>query len=82
MPVLRTAYPLAHTKSPNHPDCVVVLGLGAGSGRALPKSAQGLLPPIAQIHSDDAIEFFLDRFRVPNCIITDNGMQFTRKKLL
>ena len=41
--------------------------------------------PIATTGSEQAVEFFLDiiyRFRVPNSIITDNGMQFTRKKFL
>jgi transposase InsO family protein len=41
--------------------------------------------PIAQIKSEHAVLFFTDiihRFRVPNCIITDNGTQFTGKKFL
>jgi hypothetical protein len=35
--------------------------------------------------SEQAIQFFLDiihRFGVPNSIIMDNGMQFTKKKFL
>ncbi|XP_012701461.1 uncharacterized protein LOC105914413 [Setaria italica] len=41
--------------------------------------------PITNIRSQEAIEFFLDivyRFDIPNCIITDNGTNFTRKKFL
>ncbi|XP_025825165.1 uncharacterized protein LOC112900524 [Panicum hallii] len=41
--------------------------------------------PIAQNHSEDAVEFFLDIvycFGVLNCIMTDNWTQFTRKKFL
>ena len=40
---------------------------------------------ISTIKSGQAMLFFLDivhRFGVPNSIITDNGMQFTRKKFL
>jgi hypothetical protein len=40
---------------------------------------------VTQIRSDDAVGFFLDiiyRFEVPNCIITDNGTQFTGTKFL
>ena len=41
--------------------------------------------PITNIHSEEAVKFFLDiiyRFGVPNCIITDHGTNFTRKKFL
>ena len=41
--------------------------------------------PIANIHSEEAIKFFLDiiyRFGVPNRIITDHRTNFTRKKFL
>jgi transposase InsO family protein len=41
--------------------------------------------PIAQIKSEQAVLFFTDiihRFRVPNCVITDNDIQFTGKKFL
>ena len=41
--------------------------------------------PIGKIKSEQAVLFFTDivfRFRVPNSIITDNGTQFTGKKLL
>jgi transposase InsO family protein len=41
--------------------------------------------PITSIRSEQAVLFFTDivhRFRVPNCIITDNGTQFTGKKFL
>ena len=41
--------------------------------------------PISAIKSEQSILFFLDivhRFRVPNSIIMDNGMHFTRKKFL
>ena len=41
--------------------------------------------PISTIKSEQAILFFLDivhRFGVPNSIIMDNDMQFTRKKFL
>lgn len=41
--------------------------------------------PVAYIPSNDAVEFFLDiiyHFEVPNCIVTDNGTQFTKKKFL
>ena len=41
--------------------------------------------PIFTIKSEQAMLFFLDiihRFGVLNSIITDNGMQFTRKKFL
>ena len=40
---------------------------------------------ISAIKSKQAMLFFLDivhHFGVPNSIITDNGMQFTRKKFL
>jgi len=41
--------------------------------------------PITNIHSEEAVKFFLDiiyRFSVPNCIITDHRTNFTRKKFL
>ena len=41
--------------------------------------------PITNIRSKEVIKFFLDiiyRFRVPNCIITDHGTNFIRKKFL
>lgn len=41
--------------------------------------------PITNIRSQEAVEFFLDivyRFGVPNCIIMDNGTNFTKKKFL
>ena len=41
--------------------------------------------PITNIHSEEAVKFFLDiiyRFGVPNCIITDHGTTFTGKKFL
>ena len=41
--------------------------------------------PITNIRSKEAVKFFLDiiyRFGVPNCIITDHGTNFTRKKFL
>jgi len=41
--------------------------------------------PISTIKSEQAMLFFLDIvhcFGVPNSIITDNGMQFTKKKFL
>jgi len=41
--------------------------------------------PITNICSKEAVKFFLDiiyRFCVPNCIITDHGTNFTRKKFL
>ena len=41
--------------------------------------------PITNIHSEEAVKFFLDiiyRFGVPNCIITDHGTNFIRKKFL
>ena len=41
--------------------------------------------PITNICSEEAVKFFLDifyRFAVPNCIITDHGINFTRKKFL
>jgi hypothetical protein len=41
--------------------------------------------PITSIRSEQAVLFFTDiihRFGVPNCIITDNGTQFTDKKFL
>ena len=41
--------------------------------------------PITNICSKEAVKFFLDiiyRFGVPNCIITDHGTNFTRKKFL
>jgi hypothetical protein len=41
--------------------------------------------PITSIRSEQAMLFFTDivhRFRVPNCIITDNDTQFTGKKFL
>jgi transposase InsO family protein len=41
--------------------------------------------PITSIRSEQAVLFFTDivhRFGVPNCIITDNGTQFTGKKFL
>ena len=41
--------------------------------------------PITNIRSKEAVKFFLNiiyRFSIPNCIITDHGTNFTRKKLL
>ena len=41
--------------------------------------------PITNIRSEEPVKFFLDiiyRFGVPNCIITDHGTNFTRKKFL
>jgi hypothetical protein len=41
--------------------------------------------PIVNVRSEEAVSFFTDiiyRFGIPNAIITDNGTQFTRKKLL
>ena len=41
--------------------------------------------PITNLRSEGAAKFFLDiiyRFSVPNCIITDHGTNFTRKKFL
>ena len=41
--------------------------------------------PITNIHSEEAVKFFLDiiyRFGVPNYIITDHGTNFTGKKFL
>ena len=41
--------------------------------------------PITSIRSEEAVKFFLDiiyQFGVPNCIITDHGTNFTRKKFL
>ena len=41
--------------------------------------------PITNIHSEQAVKLFLDiiyRFGVPNYIITDHRMNFTRKKFL
>ena len=41
--------------------------------------------PITNIRSEEVVKFFLDiiyRFDVPNCIITDHGSNFTRKKFL
>jgi hypothetical protein len=41
--------------------------------------------PITNLRSEQAVSFFTDiiyRFGVPNSIITDNGSQFTDRKLL
>ena len=41
--------------------------------------------PITNIRSEEAVKCFLGiiyRFGVPNCIITDHGTNFTRKKFL
>ena len=41
--------------------------------------------PITNIHSEEAVNFFLDiiyQFGVPNCIIIDHGTNFTGKKFL
>ena len=41
--------------------------------------------PITNIRSEEAVKFFLDiiyRFGIPNCIITDQGTNFTEKKFL
>ena len=41
--------------------------------------------PITNICSEEAVKFFLDiiyQFSIPNCIITDHGTNFTRKKFL
>ena len=41
--------------------------------------------PITNIHSEEAVKFILDiiyRYGVPNCVITDHGTNFTRKKFL
>ena len=40
---------------------------------------------ITNIRLEEAVKFFLDiiyQFGVPNCIITDHGTNFTRKKFL
>jgi transposase InsO family protein len=41
--------------------------------------------PITNFRAEQAVSFFTDiihRFGVPNCIITDNGSQFTGRKFL
>jgi transposase InsO family protein len=41
--------------------------------------------PITNFRAEQAVSFFTDiihRFEVPNCIITDNGSQFTGRKFL
>jgi hypothetical protein len=41
--------------------------------------------PICGVRSKEAVEFFTDiiyQFGIPNAIITDNGSNFTCKKLL
>jgi transposase InsO family protein len=41
--------------------------------------------PITNVRSEQAALFFtniIHRFGVPNCIITDNGTQFTSKEVL
>jgi hypothetical protein len=41
--------------------------------------------PITNVRSEQATLFFtniIHRFGVPNCIITDNGTQFTSKKFV
>ena len=41
--------------------------------------------PITNIRTEEAVKFFLDIiywFGVPNCIITDHGTNFTRRKFL
>ena len=41
--------------------------------------------PITNIRSEEVIKFFLNiiyRFGIPNCIITDHGTNFIRKKFL
>ena len=41
--------------------------------------------PITNICSEEAVKFFLNityEFGIPNCIITNHGTNFTRKKFL
>jgi hypothetical protein len=41
--------------------------------------------PIMNLRAEQAVSFFTDiinRFRVPNSLITDNGSQFTGRKFL
>ena len=41
--------------------------------------------PITNIHSEEAVKFFLDiiyRFGIPNYIIIDHGTNFTKRKFL
>ena len=100
MPVLRSANPFASIGAPNHPHHVVVHGLGLDMVGPLKKGPGGFThlliavdkftkwieaEPITNIHSEEAVKFFLDiiyRFSDPNYIITDHGTNFTEKKFL
>ena len=100
MPVLRLANPFADIGAPNHPHHLAIHGMGPRHGRTLKKGLGGFThllvvvdkftkwieaKPITNIHSEEAVEFFLDmiyQFGVPNCIITDHETNFTEKKFL
>ena len=100
MPILRSANSFADTGASNHPHHLAIRGLGLYMVGPLKKGLGGYThllvevdkftkwieaKPITNIHSEEAVKFFLDiiyRFGVPNCIITDHGTNFTGKKFL
>jgi hypothetical protein len=100
VPILHVADPSTHVGTLDHPHHVAIHGLGTGHGWPFLESTRGYdhllmavdkfskwieAKPVAQISSDDTVEFFLDiiyRFGVPNYIISDNETQFMGKKFL
>ena len=95
MSVLRSANPSTGTGAPNHPhhlagglDMVGPLKKSLGSFThllvAVDKFAKWIeAKPITNIRSEEAVKFFPDiiyQFGIPNCIITNYGTNFTRKK--
>ena len=100
MPVLCSAHSFAGIGASNQPitwsfvvwglDMVGPLKKGPGSFThlliAVDKFTKWIeVKPITNIHSEEAVKFFLDiiyHFSVPNCIITDHGTNFTGKKFL
>ena len=93
MPVLCSANSSTGTGASDHPHHLVMVGplKKALSGFthlliAVDKFTKWIeAKPITNIRSEEAVKFFLDiiyRFGVPNCIITDHGTNFTRKKFL
>ena len=100
MLILCSANSFAGPGASNHPHHLAVCGMGPQHGRS-PQKGPGSFThllvvvdkftkwieakPITNIHSEEAVKFFLDiiyRFGVPKCIITDHGTNFTRKKFL
>ena len=95
MPVLRSANSPAGAGASDHPHHLVIRSLGPRHGWtpqihhlliAVDKFTKWIeAKPITNIRSEEAVRFFLDiiyQFSIPNCIITNHGTNFTRKKFL